>query len=83
MVAELWRVRNLRKQCVSIVGACLATGLPTASVDSKEPDYRERFSAAAPWSGRGKRRQGIDRYRAVPSRAAYSCAMRPATNSSW
>ena len=48
MVAELWRVRNLRKQCVSIVGACLATGLPTASVDSKEPDYRERLSAAAP-----------------------------------
>ena len=83
MVAELWRVWNLRKQCVSIVGACLAAGPSTASADSKEPDYRERLSADAPWSGRGRRRQGIDRYRAVPSRDAYSCAMRPATNSSW
>ena len=48
MVAELWHMRNLRKQCVSIVGTCLATGPTNASVDSRELDHRKRFPVDVP-----------------------------------
>ena len=48
MVAELWHMRNLRKQCVSILGALLSADPTNASVDSRELDHRKRFSADVP-----------------------------------